>query len=133
MCVQLQLLLLAGCHDLTCCICRLQAFPGCIQAGTKRAAAGSATDELPAAHQTGALLQVLRAACADCQLTAPVCQALAQHSLPLLQLAKREYSAALGQDPALQQLVDEVEGSHFGTRGPAGGGLGELLSSMLGA
>lgn len=57
-------------------------------------------------------------------------QALAQHSLSLLQLARREYAASLAQDGGLLQLMDEVEGCHFGKQ-QAGGGLGELFASML--
>ena len=113
---------------------RLQALSGVLQALQRPAPARPAAAELPAPGHAGALL--------GCGLSRALAsasgrpdegrhtQALSQRSLPLLQLAKREYAAALAQDGSLAQLLDEVEACHFGTR-PSGGGLGDLLGSLL--
>ena len=56
-------------------------------------------------------------------------QALSEQSQPLVRLLQGEYATALGADPLMSALYEQVISRHFGT-GPSNA-MGGLFSKML--
>lgn len=67
-------------------------------------------------------------------MTPAIVQALAQASLPLVQLLKEEYADALAVDDSLPMLLDQVLSRHFqmAPRGNMGGYLSQMLEMFNG-